>query len=95
MRPDRQPPSPGSQENAHGAIGSKVVLGQPLEVIVDERGLERAIRVLARKAASEGVSRELKRRRHYEKPSVRKRRKARTAEKRRRRALSRLRPPQT
>lgn len=64
---------------------SKTVEGRPLEVTVDERGLERAIRRLKRKIATEGVTRELKRRRHYEKPSVRKRRKAREAERRRRR----------
>lgn len=63
----------------------KTVEGRPLEVAVDERGLERAIRRLKRKIATEGVTRELKRRRHYEKPSVRKRRKAREAERRRRR----------
>ncbi len=37
---------------------------------VDERGVERAIRKLRRLMASEGVLREIKRRRHYEKPSV-------------------------
>lgn len=63
----------------------KTIEGRPLEVSVDERGLERALRRLKRKIATEGVTRELKRRRHYEKPSVRKRRKAREAERRRRR----------
>jgi len=72
------PPNPGKK------IG-KTVEGRPLEVAVDERGMERAIRRLKRKIATEGVTRELKRRRHYEKPSVRKRRKAREAERRRRR----------
>ena len=60
-------------------------LGSSLEVMVDERGVERAIRQLKRKIASEGVTKELKRRKHYEKPSVRKRRKSREAERRRRR----------
>jgi small subunit ribosomal protein S21 len=64
--------------------------GRPLEVHVDDRGLERAIRRLKRKVAQEGVSRELKRRRAYEKPSVRKRRKARDAERRRRRRERRM-----
>jgi len=63
----------------------RTVEGRPLEVIVDERGVERAIRQLKRKIASEGVTKELKRRKHYEKPSVRKRRKSREAERRRRR----------
>jgi len=63
----------------------KTIEGRPLEVSVDERGIERAIRQLKRKIASEGVTKELKRRKHYEKPSVRKRRKSREAERRRRR----------
>lgn len=61
------------------------VQGRPLEVKVDERGVERAIRKLRRLLASEGVLREIKRRRHYEKPSVRSKRKLREAERRRKR----------
>ena len=63
----------------------RTIEGRPLEVIVDERGVERAIRQLKRKIATEGVTKELKRRKHFEKPSVRKRRKSREAERRRRR----------
>ena len=61
------------------------IQGRPLEVKVDERGVERAIRKLRRLMASEGVLREIKRRRHYEKPSVKKKRKLREAERRRKR----------
>jgi small subunit ribosomal protein S21 len=61
------------------------VQGRPLEVRVDDRGVERAIRKLRRLMASEGVLREIKRRRHYEKPSVRSKRKLREAERRRKR----------
>ncbi|MCA9694728.1 MAG: 30S ribosomal protein S21 [Myxococcales bacterium] len=61
------------------------VQGRPLEVKVDERGVERAIRKLRRLMASEGVLREIKRRRHYEKPSVKTKRKLREAERRRKR----------
>ena len=61
------------------------VLGRPLEVPVDERGVERAIRKLRRLMAGEGVLREIKRRRHYEKPSIRSKRKLREAERRRKR----------
>ena len=68
----------------------KTIEGRPLEVTVDERGVERALRKLKRLIATEGVTRELKRRRHYEKPSVRKRRKAREAERRRRRRDRRM-----
>jgi small subunit ribosomal protein S21 len=61
------------------------VVGRPLEVRVDERGIERALRRLRRAIATEGLLRELKRRRHYEKPSVRRKRKEREAARRRRR----------
>ena len=76
-------------------MATRTVEGRPLEVSVDERGIERAMRRLKRKIATEGVTRELKRRRHYEKPSVRKRRKSREAERRRRRRERRARRPPT
>ncbi|MGE3634158.1 MAG: 30S ribosomal protein S21, partial [Sandaracinaceae bacterium] len=38
---------------------------KPVEVVVGEKGVERAIKHLKRKMASEGILRELKRRRHY------------------------------
>ncbi|MEM9692676.1 MAG: 30S ribosomal protein S21 [Myxococcota bacterium] len=55
-----------------------------MEVSVGERGIERAIKHLKRKMASEGILRELKRRRHYMKPSVKKRKKQSEAARRRR-----------
>ncbi len=67
------------------------VLGRPLEVRVDERGVERAIRKLRRLMASEGVLREIKRRRHYEKPSIASKRKLREAERRRKRRNRKMR----
>ena len=51
---------------------------KPVEVVVGEKGVERAIKHLKRKMASEGILRELKRRRHYMKPSVRRRKKSGT-----------------
>lgn len=57
---------------------------KPLEVAVGDRGIERAIKHLKRKMASEGILRELKRRRHYMKPSVKKRKKQSEAARRRR-----------
>ena len=48
---------------------------KPIEVHVGERGLERAVKHLKRKMATEGILRELKRRRHYMKPSIKKRKK--------------------
>jgi len=65
------------------------VLGKPLEVKVDDRGVERAIRKLRRLTAGEGVLREMKRRRHYEKPSQQRKRKSREAARRRKRRMRR------
>ena len=56
----------------------------PLEVQVQDNNVNRAINRLKREIGREGISRELKRRRFYEKPSVAKRRKQREAERRRR-----------
>lgn len=78
---DATPPTPTSDPSEQHLP----VLGRPLEVRVDERGVERAIRKLRRLMASEGVLREIKRRRHYEKPSVKSKRKLREAERRRKR----------
>lgn len=61
----------------------RVELG-PLEVPVQDNNVNRAINRLKREIGREGISRELKRRRFYEKPSVAKRRKQREAERRRR-----------
>jgi small subunit ribosomal protein S21 len=55
---------------------------KPLEVAVSDRGIERTIKHLKRKMAAEGILRELKRRRHYMKPSVKRRKKASEAARR-------------
>ena len=39
---------------------SEAIQCKPLEVVVSDRGIERAIKMLKRKLASEGVLRELK-----------------------------------
>lgn len=58
----------------------------PLQVQV-EGSVDRAIGRLKRAMAREGVLKELKTRRFFEKPSVKEKRKRREAERRRRRAL--------
>jgi small subunit ribosomal protein S21 len=63
---------------------------KPVEVIVGDRGLDRAIKHLKRKMANEGILRELKRRRHYMKPSVKRRKKEAEAARRRRKRLRQL-----
>lgn len=61
----------------------EVFLG-PIEVVVTDNNVNRALSTLKREVGREGVNKELKRRRYYEKPSVAKRRKSIEAERRRR-----------
>jgi small subunit ribosomal protein S21 len=70
---------------------SEAVVCKPLEVAVGDRGIERALKTLKRKVASEGLLRELKQRRHYMKPSVKRRKKSAEAA-RRLRKRSRVEP---
>ncbi len=56
----------------------------PIEISVYDNNVNRAMSTLKREIGREGVLRELKNRRYYEKPSVAKRRKSREAERRRR-----------
>ena len=62
---------------------------RPVEVTVDERGVESALRLFKRLVLKDGILRELKRRRHYEKPGDRRRRKAGEAVRRRRKQAAR------
>jgi small subunit ribosomal protein S21 len=66
------------------SMPSEAIQCKPLEVVVSDRGIERAIKMLKRKLASEGVLRELKMRRHYMKPSIKRRKKQAEAARRRR-----------
>lgn len=75
--------APAAVATATAGPGEAVVC-KPLEVAVGDKGIERAIKNLKRKMAAEGVLRELKRRRHYMKPSVKRRKKASEAARRRR-----------
>ena len=65
--------------------------GQPLTVVVDDRGIEAALRVFKRLVLKDGLLKDLKRRAHFEKPGDRKRRKIREAMRRRRRQAARTR----
>jgi len=58
-----------------------------LTITVHGNDIERAMRDLKRSLQREGLFRELKKRRYYEKPSVKRKRKQSEAEKRRRKAL--------
>jgi small subunit ribosomal protein S21 len=59
-----------------------------MEVKVDG-SLEKAMRVLKKKLAAEGVFKEMKLRNFYEKPSVKRKRKRQEAERKRRKAMRR------
>ena len=63
-----------------------------MEVRVQSRDIEKALRNLEKKLQLDGVFGELKKRRFYEKPSVKKKRKQLEAQKRRRKLLKRSRP---
>ncbi len=59
----------------------------PIEVRVERDNIPRAMSQLKRLMAREGVLKEVRNRRFYEKPSVKDKRKRREAERRRRRAM--------
>jgi small subunit ribosomal protein S21 len=63
-----------------------------MEVTVHSRDLEKALRTMKKKLQLDGLFGELKKRRHYEKPSVKKKRKQMEAQKRKRKLLRRARP---
>ncbi|MDA8422062.1 MAG: 30S ribosomal protein S21 [Nitrospiraceae bacterium] len=63
-----------------------------MEVRVQSQNVEKALRDLKKKLQLDGVFGELKNRRFYEKPSVKKKRKRLEAQKRRRKLLKRARP---
>jgi small subunit ribosomal protein S21 len=58
-----------------------------LEIKVNENNVDGALKVLKRKLQKEGLFKEIKRRKSYEKPSVKEKRKRREAKKRRIKAL--------
>jgi small subunit ribosomal protein S21 len=62
--------------------------GGPMEVIVDTN-IEKAMKILKRKLIKEGLFKELKSRRYFEKPSLKRKRKAKEAMKKVRKEESR------
>lgn len=61
-----------------------------MEVKVFNGDVNKATKVLKRKLQEEGIFRDMKRRRFYEKPSVRKRRKEKEAQRRLRKRLRKI-----
>jgi small subunit ribosomal protein S21 len=82
----RQNDAPPQQQNPRPEKGGD---SRPMEVKVEGDNINRAINQLKRKMANEGIYKELKKRRFYEKPSERKKRKQREAERRLRKAQRR------
>lgn len=67
-------------------ISNDMELG-PIEVVVQRDNVNRALSQLKRMMAREGILKEVKIRRFYEKPSIRSKRKRRDAERRRRKEM--------
>jgi small subunit ribosomal protein S21 len=63
-----------------------------LEIRVQSRDIEKALRTLKKKLQLDGLFGEMKKRRFYEKPSVKKKRKQAEAQKRKRKLLKHTRP---
>ena len=61
-----------------------------MQIKVSNNDINYAVRKLKRKLQQDGMFRELKNRRHYEKPSVRRRRKQREAERRLRKKMRKM-----
>ena len=57
-----------------------------MQVSVQGNDVEKALKVLKRKLQNDGFFGEIKKRKHYEKPSVKKKRKQANAERRRRKS---------
>lgn len=66
-----------------------------MEVRVQSQNIEKALRDLKKKLQMDGLFGEMKKRRHYEKPSVKKKNKQLEAQKRRRKLLKRVKPSGT
>jgi small subunit ribosomal protein S21 len=69
-------------------LNPKTIELKPIEVVVQDNDVGRALSALKRKMANEGLYRELKRRRFYEQPTVARKRKQREAERRRKKLLA-------
>ena len=63
-----------------------------MEVRVQSQNIEKALRDLKKKLQLDGLFGEMKKRRHYEKPSVKKKNKQLEAQKRKRKLLKRSHP---
>ena len=81
--------SRGGSELGQGLQSEKQKAG-PMEVVV-EQNIEKAMKILKRKLIKEGLFKELKSRRYYEKPSEKRKRKTKESRKKLRKEEARLR----
>jgi len=77
-----------SSHSGSSHTGNDRPKAQALEVLVDSN-VEKAMKVLKRKLIKEGIFKELKARRYYEKPSLRRKRKAKESVKKIRKEAAR------
>lgn len=66
---------------------ARAVEFRALEVTVQDGNVNRALSMLKRKMANEGIYKEMRKRRFYEKPSEEKKRRSREADRRRKKAM--------
>lgn len=78
-------------ETPHARRHRPMLRSRALAVVVDDRGIESALRTFKRLILKEGLLKELKRHAYFEKPGDRKRRKIRESVRRKRRQASRMR----
>lgn len=64
-----------------------------MEITVIDNNVDKAIKVLKRKLQQEGLFREMKQRKFYEKPSVKRKRKEKEAQRRLRKKMRMVRRP--
>jgi small subunit ribosomal protein S21 len=82
--PDTKPRPVG--DRPHRASARSVEF-RPIEVVVQDGNVNRALSMLKRKMAAEGIYKELRKRRFFEKPSEERKRRNREAERRRKKAM--------
>jgi len=87
MTPAAAPTAIEPKKERSFRASSKAVEFRPLEVVVQDNNINRAISLLKRKMATEGIYKELRKRRFFEKPSERRKRKQREAERRRKKLM--------
>ncbi len=84
---DTQPADQKPRTDRPHRASARAVEFRALEVTVQDGNFNRAMSMLKRKMANEGIYKELRKRRFYEKPSEEKKRRHREAERRRKKAL--------